>query len=177
MSGAELLAPALVTAPIGAPAVAMLTAGTASAFSIGNIISGVGALVGAAASRNAGIAAQNQANLQAELYSREATQRRQASEADAELFRRRQDRLQGTLRARLGASGVTMEGTPLMVAEDIASEAELQRLRILHGGIADESRLQFQGDLSRFSGAAARQQSNLRAGSYLLKGAGQLFGK
>ena len=151
---------AFVTA--AGPAIALKAAGTA---------------VSAIAARNAGIAAQNQGNLQAELYNREATQKRQQSEADAELFRRRQSALQGSLRAKVGGQGVTFEGTPLMVAEDLASEGELQRLRILHGGIADESRLRFQGDLSRYKGDAERQQGTLRAGSYLLKGAGQLFGK
>lgn len=172
------LVPTLVSAPIGASAVAMLPATSAAAgsFGFGSILSGVGSAFSALSALQQGRTAQGNAALQAELFSREAAQRRQASEADAEMFRRRQDRLQGTLRARVGGSGVTMEGTPLMVAEDIASEAELQRLRILHGGIADESRLESQAGLSRFSGAAARQQGNLRAGSYLLRGAGQLFG-
>ena len=141
------------------------------------VLSAVGTGVSVISSMQQGKAGQQQANLQAELYNREATQKRQQSEADAELFRRRQSALQGSLRARVGGQGVTMEGTPLMVAEDLASEGELQRLRILHGGIADESRLRFQGDLSRYKGDAERQQGTLRAGSYLLKGAGQLFGK
>ena len=141
------------------------------------VLSAVGTGVSVISSMQQGKAGQQQANLQAELYNREATQKRQQSEADAELFRRRQSALQGSLRARVGGQGVTMEGTPLMVAEDLASEGELQRLRILHGGIADESRLRFQGDLSNFQGAAARRQGNLRAGSSLLKGAGQLFGQ
>ena len=168
--------------PIGA--VAPIAAGVGGgkgfalpALSIGNVLSGIGSGIAAMAARNAGLAAQNQANLQAELYNREATQKRQQSEADAELFRRRQSALQGSLRARVGGQGVTFEGTPLMVAEDLASEGELQRLRILHGGIADESRLRFQGDLAGFQGAAARRQGNLRAGASLLKGAGQLFGQ
>src|SRR3990167_4511580 len=146
------------------------------ALSLGIFLVGAGSLFGAVSSMQAGRAAQQNSAMQAELFRREAEQRRQISERDAEAFRKRQSRLQGTLRARIGGSGVTMEGTPLMVAEDIAAESELQRLRILHGGAADESRLLTQASLERFAGQNARRQGNLRAGSLLLKGAGQMFG-
>lgn len=145
--------------------------------SLGTLATIGGTIVSAFSAQQQGAAAQQNAQLQAELFRREAEQRRQGSEADAEAFRKRQNRLLGTFRARQGASGVTMEGTPLMVEEDIASEAELQRLRILHGGQADESRLLTQAALQQGAGAQLRRQGNLRAGSLLLKGAGQMFGK
>ena len=130
----------------------------------GTAISVVGAIQG-------GNQAQSQANLQAEIFNREAEQSRLASEADAADFARTERRRQGSLRALIGGSGArTGTGTPLAVEEDRAAEAEFQRLNVLHGGVVTSNRFRTQAGLTRAGGSAARTRSRTTAGARLLKG-------
>lgn len=95
---------------------------------------------------------------------------RQEAAIEEEKFRREQSRLAAARRAALGASGVRSGvGSPLLVSEDFASEAELQALRIRSGGKA-------RSDLLKNQAAAAKTAGFARGGSGLVSGASKLFG-
>jgi hypothetical protein len=84
------------------------------------VISAVGAVAG-------GISQMNAANAAADYEKKAAAEnaRRQKIDAQKQI---------GRVRANYGASGVTMEGSPLDVLEESARTAELDRLTILQGG-------------------------------------------
>lgn len=155
------------------------------------ILAAIGTAVSVVGALRQGQAQQNQANYQAGLYEQQAAitdqqaqSERTAARQSEEDFRRENALLMGRRRAALGASGVDIStGSPLLTAEDFASEAELGALRIRAGGEATATRLQQQAGLQRseaglqrLSGANAVTSSYYRAGSSLLSGAGTIYG-
>ncbi len=125
-----------------------------------------------------GNAAQASANLQAGVLQQQADATRNQSAADERDFRANQSRVLAARRAALGASGVSQaSGSPLLVAEDFASEAELQALRIRGGGEIRATRAEQQAQLQRFQGRQARTSGFLRGGSLLLSGGAKAFGQ
>lgn len=67
-------------------------------------------------------------------------------------------------------------GSPLLVSEDFAGEAELQALRIRTGGEVTATRAEQQATLQRFQGRAAQRSGFIRGGALLISGAGKAFG-
>lgn len=83
------------------------------------------------------------------------------------MIRREGGRRLGTIRAQIGKSGATGQGTPLMVLAESAANAEIDALNTRTTG-------QLQAGVYRAQGANARTQGNLMAGAQLLKGFGQI---
>jgi len=151
---------------------------------------GVGAAVSAVGSISQGIAAKKAGRAQSEILrqeavrrDQEATQQRKQARLDADEFRRRQSRLLARQRAGFGASGVSLEGTPLFVGADTAREIEFQAQKILVSGLGDASALEAEGSslrseagLASMRGSQAATGSFFRAGSTLLTGAGRVGG-
>lgn len=119
----------------------------------------IGSVIGAAGSISAGNAEKKAAQQNAALA-------RMQAEEEARRTRRDTDALMGRQRAVVGASGTTMEGSPLLIVEDTAREAEIEIRHILRGGAARAESL-------RQSGNAAAQAGFLDAGSTLLSGIGR----
>lgn len=143
---------------------------------ISRITTIAGAAFSAIGSIRQGQAAQQQANLQAQILQQQADRDRLEAAAKEEDFRREQSRLLAKRRAGLGASGVEpAAGSPLLVSEDFAGEVELQALRIRSGGELTATRAEQQAVLQRFKGRAARSSGFTRGGALLLTGAGKAF--
>jgi len=70
--------------------------------------------------------------------------------ASAEKLRRQQARQIGQTRAAFGASGVQLTGTPLLVLQDQAAEAEENRRLVIHGGDIQARRAKAQGRQALF---------------------------
>jgi hypothetical protein len=87
-----------------------------------------------------------------------AEQERKLARERERISRRESDLLLGRQRALAAAQGSTMEGSPLMILEDAAAEAELEALHIREGGEARAT-------------AAIRQGKDAAAASYT--GAGE----
>lgn len=119
----------------------------------------VGSVVSAAGSISAGKAQKKAAQQNAALA-------RMQAEEDARRARRQSDALMGRQRAVVGASGTSMEGSPLLIVQDTAREAEIEVRHILRGGAARASAYQQ-------AGAAAARSSYIDAGSTLLSGVGR----
>lgn len=123
-----------------------------------------------------GFAQRQAAEFNAAILRQQAERARQIAERDADAFARRQNRVRGSARARLAGSGITSEGTPLLVDDAALDEALLGEATIRVGGQARATRLEQQAVLSRLRGGAARTTGALRAGSTLLTGFGEPFG-
>jgi hypothetical protein len=159
MSGFE----ALLFGAAGAGGAAATTGmiGAGGAFSAGTALSSLGTAMSAAGALSQGKAAQSSANYNAqyaliESQSRETAQRAQAA------------RQLGTMRAAIGKSGATSEGTPLLVLAESAANAEIDALNTRYTG-------QRQANLYRAQGANARSQGYLTAGTSLLTAASKII--
>jgi hypothetical protein len=138
-----------------------MLASAVGSISAGTALSAAGGALGAMGSIAQGKAAQSSANYNAqsaliESQSRESAQRAQAA------------RQLGTMRAAIGKSGATSEGTPLLVLAESAANAEIDALNTRFTG-------QRQADLYRAQGANARKQGNITAGASLLTAASKIF--
>lgn len=132
--------------------------------------------------------AQSQAKSQAAFnrYNAKLKQRQAEAEEAAARFESKQQRkkskaLLSKQRALIGASGVTPEGSPLLIQEDTAAELATEAKNIRLRGQQRVSKLKSQSilDISKASAASARatgfgQAAVLSAGSTLLTGAAQV---
>jgi hypothetical protein len=78
--------------------------------------------------------------------------------------------------AAQGATGVTGEGSPLMVDENTVRQVALGAARTLQGGDLRASRLQDDATLKKMQGDNAVTSSYLDAGSSLLTSVGRFAG-
>ena len=100
----------------------------------------------------------------------------QNAAADERKQRRQASREMASSRARIGAAGVALEGSPLDVLEDQALEAELDALNIRYGGRLQARNYRSQAELDRSRARSARTQGFISAGTSLLNGAAK-FGE
>ncbi len=130
---------------------------------IGTAVAGAG--VQAYGQYQSGKQAQSQAKAQsawnlynAKIAQREAEAERVASEFEVGQQKRKAKSLQSTLRARRGASGVTSEGSPLLVAEDNAAELAKEETNIRLTGQRRVQALESRSilDVSKASAAKSR---------------------
>ena len=102
-------------------------------------------------------------NAQKKAQQQNAALVRVQAEEDARRSRRQSEALMGRQRAVVAASGTTLEGSPLLIMQDTAAEAETEIRHILRGGQARASAYQR-------AGSAAAQAGFIDAGSTLLSG-------
>jgi hypothetical protein len=164
-----------------AATIGAVAAPAASGFSLASLASyatiGAGAL-GALSAIQQGATANAQGKAQARLLQQQAERERQIGLQDEEAFRKAQSRVMASRRAILGGSGVEAgTGSPLLTAEDMTGEIELQALKIRNNSEATESRLLADASMAKWAGGQARKQSFVRGGASLLQGAGYSFGK
>ena len=137
---------------------------------IAAVFSILGSAVSAYGQIKQGQQAEGVGRYNAQVAEQQAASGRQAAAADAETKRRQMDRILGTQRARYGASGVTSEGSPLLVMMQSEEEAALDVARVRYGGDAQAYGLEAEARLQKFRGKAARRQSYLGATGSLLQG-------
>lgn len=137
----------------------------------------VGLATSAAGAISQGQAARQQAEFDAQQLRVQADRDREIARQQAQDLRRDEDRRRAALRANLGGSGVTLEGTPLNVLSDLAAEAEFQALRIEAGGETQASRAESQARLRQFEGRSAQRAGFTRAGATLLTAGSRGFGR
>lgn len=90
---------------------------------------------------------------------------------DEAQHREKVKRLLSSQRALYGASGVDMEGSPLMVQADTLDQGNMDALAIRKGGSVAAAEQRSMANLYRMQGKSARTSSYLSAGSTLLSGA------
>jgi hypothetical protein len=135
----------------------------------GAAISAMGAIKQAEASKAA-------ASYNAQLRERDAGVALQQADRDAEQVRLAGRRTEGSLLAGYGASGVTLEGSPLDVLAMSASQAKYDEETVLYKGRLKASGYDTSAVLERFGGQTAMEQGKLNASSYLISGVAQAGG-
>lgn len=106
----------------------------------------------------------------------QATSARQVAGARAEQQTRAAQRQMGKMEAAYSASGVSMEGSALDMLQQSASEAELDRLTLIHTGELQAAGHDATAELERVRGKNAMQQGYMKAGSALFGGMSKMAG-
>ena len=134
--------------------------GAGGSFAIGQTLTTMGALAGIG-----GAVAQSKAGQQAALYNSAQAK----MEADVEETRRRREGIAalGRIRAGIAKSGVTTEGTPLMVLAESAAQIELDAQNARWGGEVQSKFYQQQARAARSALPYAVGASLLKAGSQI----------
>lgn len=115
-------------------------------------------------------AAQQSAAYNAQLAERDAEISRQQSAVEEARVRRESARDIGRIRAGISKSGVTFEGTPLLVLAESAEMAELDALNVRWTGENAVSASKSEATLQRMKGASAKKALPFAVGSTLLSG-------
>jgi hypothetical protein len=141
------------------------------------LIAGIGGgVMGAAGSIQKGQATQQAANYNAAVdQQRAAEEQDQAGAQTQDYIRKGSDTVESAVAAQ-GATGVTGEGSPLMVDENTVRQVALGAARTLQGGQLRASRLQDDATLKKMQGDNAVTSSYLDAGSSLLTSVGKFGG-
>ena len=129
------------------------------------IAMGVAAVAAVAASAVSTASAIQESDAQAAAAKDAAKQRREAAAAEERRVRLQTARTAAAQRAAYAASGVSIEGSPLQVLEDTASQGELDALYARYGG-----------EVGAWQANAARAQALTRRRSALIGGSLQTVG-
>lgn len=110
------------------------------------------------------------------LARRDAAIARDQTAAEVTRQQRVARRVEGAARAAYGASGVSLEGSPLDVLQDNATQAELDVLTLKYRGELRAQGYEQTGSLARFQGDRAAQAGYLKAAGTLLNAFGSQGG-
>lgn len=131
----------------------------------------------AMANYNALIARQN-----ADLTAKQMELQKGETDIAVKRHRAKTERTKATQRALFGKAGVEAKGSPLLLAEETATEAELDALVIRYAGsreqaniLAQQAGFEQEAIIQRMRGTQARRAGTLGAGSTLLTGLGRTF--
>lgn len=130
----------------------------------------LGSVVGAMGAIAQGNAAAAAANYNAEIAERNAQAARISAASEAAAVKRKTDRQLGTARAAIGASGITVEGTPLDVLAETAALGETDRQMVLWKGENQAVGYESEAELNRMQASSARTTGYFSAASSLLTG-------
>lgn len=132
-----------------------------SAFTAANAstISAIGTAAAVAGTGYTAIAGYQAAKQQQATARYNAQVARQSAQARESQIRRDNARRIASATATLGASGISLQGTPLMVLSDLVSQAEEEALLARYGGAVDSSRA-----AQRASAYGAQATSSLLGG-------------
>lgn len=140
----------------------------------GVIVAAVGVAISAAAAVNQAQQAERTASFNKKVAENAALAARQAAEANAASRKEVLRRVLAQQRANLGGSGVAdTTGSPLLVQIDSARQAELERLRVLHGGEQRALAFETQANVAQWGGRQAAAAAYTQAGTSLLSGVSQ----
>lgn len=128
--------------------------------------------VGMAGAQSQAAGAQAAANYNASVKNQQANAAIAQSVEDERRMRINARSQLGGIRAGIGASGITSEGSALEVLQNSASNAELDALTIRHQGEMKAWAYRAGANLDLFQGEQARQKGNFESAGYLLKGLG-----
>ena len=132
-----------------------------------------GAVMSAVSSIQQGQAAKAAAQHNADMMRMRAQASRQQAQFNAEQQQRQAHKQIGAMAAGYGASGITLEGSPLDVLEESASAAERDKQAILYRGELAAWGYGNEATLDEFSGANAQRAGYFGAASSILGGAGK----
>ena len=130
-------------------------------------------LVSAIGTVASGFGAQSAAEFNARAAEQDARLERERAALEEARLRRQTGKILGMQRAAFSKAGVTLEGTPLLVQEETAAEAELDALVVRFGGEIGAAREEARARAERFGGRQALTAGLFGAGRTLLTGFGK----
>lgn len=140
----------------------------------GVIVAAIGVAVSTTAAIQAAEQQQQVAKFNAKVAKNQALAARQAAEANANQRRETLKRVLAQQRAAIGGSGVSdTTGSPLLVQIESARQAELDALRIAHGGEQRGLGFESEAAYARYAGRQAATAGYIGAGTSLLQGTAQ----
>ena len=119
-------------------------------------------------------AGNQQADYNAAVAEEDAKAAKAKAEYDEKAHRENVRKILATQRALYGKSGLSMEGSPLLVMEDTEKQGELDALAIRYGGDVASARARSEANVAKMTGrnnAYAAKAGYMQAGSTLLSGA------
>ena len=135
-----------------------------------------GGLIGAYGQLQQGQAAKQAGEYNAAIAEQNAELTLKQAASDERQHRMMFKRQLGDMRASIGASGVSLEGSPLEVLEDSVAQAEQDALNIRLAGQQKAWAFRSEAKLQRFQGSMAEQGSYYGAASSLLTAGGHASG-
>jgi hypothetical protein len=132
--------------------------------------------IGAYSAYSQGQSQREMANYNAQMAQLQGQREQEAAAAKAELYQQDAKRRLATMRASYLASGVSMEGTPLLTLMESAQEAAKNEVRIRRQGEMASWGLLSEANLAKMQGRSAYTQGLFGAGSSLLGGAARAYG-
>lgn len=127
--------------------------------------------IGAIGAIQEGKAAKKAANYNAAIAQQNAVIATQSAAADEAALRRDNARYMATVRANIGASGTTDEGSPIDIIDNSAGLAELDALNIRYQGTLKARGYNIEADQQRALGANQYQSGLFKATGMILGGA------
>ena len=140
------------------------------------VIAAVGAAASVGGAAYSAVSASAAASRQAKFAQQQAEAARSAASVEAEDTRRRARYLLGKEAAAEGASGIQLEGSPLLVMLDSAAESELDAQRKLYAGELQGAGYTARAEEARQTGSRAAIGFGIQAGTTLLT-AGSSYGR
>ena len=138
-------------------------------YAIGAGVSAVGAL-------SLGKSQQQAAEYNAQIARQNAMLAKKQAERDAALVKQQGFKSMGAMRAAVGASGLTMEGSFTDIMMESAFNIKQDELNILYQGELAARGFEVEARQQIFAGEVARVQSRYRAVSALMTGGAQSYG-
>lgn len=138
------------------------------------VVMGAGAGIQAIGAIESGKAAGRAADFNRSITLENAKIFEQQTQADVISLRKQQYKQMGAIRAAVGASGVTMDGSVLDVLEDSVMEATLDIQRLEYSGQIKQRELRNDARFFQMQGDAAKTSSYYSAASDLLMGGGRM---
>lgn len=137
-------------------------------------ISALGTAASVAGSIQQGKQQEKVAEYNAAVAEQGAIAEEQKAAYEEEAHRKKVKSILSSQQAAYGATGVDMEGSPLLVMEDTAAQGELDALAIRYGGDVAAAQKRSQANLYRMQGKNARTAGYINAGTSLLTGAANI---
>ena len=133
------------------------------------------AVVSAAGTVYSADAQRKTANYNADVAEQNAIAIKKQNEVNEKAHRDQIRKILSTQRAMYGQSGVTMEGSPLLVQMDTVEQGELDALAIRYGGDVAAAKERSMANLYRMQGQQASTMGAINAGTTLLSGASSAY--
>jgi type IV secretory pathway VirJ component len=118
---------------------------------------------------------QKMADYNADVAAQNAQMAEDKAAYDAKMHNREVRRVLANQRSLYGKSGLSEEGSPLLVMEDSLKQGAMDALAIRYGGDVEASKQRSQANLFRMQGKNIMTSGAINAGTTLLSGASKLY--
>ncbi len=140
------------------------------------VIAGLAALVGAAGTIMSTDAQRKATNYNADVADANAKAAEDKAAFDERAHRENVKKILASQRALYGKSGLSVEGSPLLVMEDTTQQGEMDALAIRYGGDVAAAQQRSSANLFKMQGKNIQTAGYFSAGSTLLGGAATAYG-